>query len=120
VFGISFSEIILIVVLTVIIFGPEQLPQYAHKLGKLVATFQRWRYNLSQQLTTQIGLEDIQRLKDQVENTVWQLKQQLRQPTLDIDDNFSDTSDNYMHHEFLYQPELEFNRQPELFDEDNQ
>lgn len=35
--GISFETLIVVLVLAFILFGPEKLPEYAEKLGRLVA-----------------------------------------------------------------------------------
>jgi Sec-independent protein translocase protein TatA len=37
VFGISFEELIVLLVLAFILFGPQKLPEYAATLGKFVA-----------------------------------------------------------------------------------
>jgi Sec-independent protein translocase protein TatA len=36
-FGISLEELIVLAVLAFILFGPQKLPEYAEKLGRLVA-----------------------------------------------------------------------------------
>ncbi len=36
-FGISFEELLVILILALILFGPDKLPEYAEKLGRLVA-----------------------------------------------------------------------------------
>ena len=36
-FGISFEELIVLLILALILFGPEKLPEYGEKLGRLVA-----------------------------------------------------------------------------------
>ncbi len=36
-FGISFEELLVLMILALILFGPEKLPEYAEKLGRLVA-----------------------------------------------------------------------------------
>jgi Sec-independent protein translocase protein TatA len=37
VFGISFEELIILLVLAFILFGPQKLPEYAETLGRFVA-----------------------------------------------------------------------------------
>ena len=40
-FGISGTELVLIAVFALIIFGPDKIPQIARTVGKAVATFKR-------------------------------------------------------------------------------
>ena len=48
--GISFEELIVLAVLAFILFGPEKLPEYAQKLGRLVAKVRQASSELSQQV----------------------------------------------------------------------
>jgi len=41
VFGISGTELVLIAIFALIIFGPDKIPQIARTVGKAVATFKR-------------------------------------------------------------------------------
>jgi TatA/E family protein of Tat protein translocase len=49
VFGISFEELIVLLVLALILFGPDKLPEYAEKLGRLVATLRQSSQEVTQQ-----------------------------------------------------------------------
>jgi GNAT superfamily N-acetyltransferase len=49
VFGISFEELIVLAILAFILFGPEKLPEYAQKLGRLVAKLRAASSELTQQ-----------------------------------------------------------------------
>ncbi len=40
-FGIGFPELVLIVVVALIVFGPEKLPELARTLGKAMGEFRR-------------------------------------------------------------------------------
>ncbi|MDI6854290.1 MAG: twin-arginine translocase TatA/TatE family subunit [Deltaproteobacteria bacterium] len=48
-FGISFEELIVLLVLALILFGPEKLPEYAEKLGRLVAKLRQTSQEVTQQ-----------------------------------------------------------------------
>lgn len=48
-FGISFEELIVILVLALILFGPEKLPEIAQKIGHWVAKFREASSDLTQQ-----------------------------------------------------------------------
>jgi DNA-directed RNA polymerase subunit RPC12/RpoP len=49
VFGISFEELILLLVLALILFGPERLPEIAEKIGRWVAKLRQAGSEMSQQ-----------------------------------------------------------------------
>lgn len=118
-FGISFSEILLILVIAVIIFGPEQLPGIARKTGHLVASLRNMGMNLRSQFYEQSGLNQFENIRQEVQATLFQLKQQIQLPSESALSNvelFDDPQSNLSEYYFLYQPELDFERQPELFD----
>jgi Sec-independent protein translocase protein TatA len=49
VFGISFEELIVLMILALILFGPEKLPEYSEKLGRLVAKLRQSSQEVTQQ-----------------------------------------------------------------------
>jgi Sec-independent protein translocase protein TatA len=49
VFGIDFEELFLLAVLAFILFGPQKLPEYAAKFGRLVAKLREASSDLSRQ-----------------------------------------------------------------------
>jgi Tat protein translocase TatB subunit len=116
VFGISFSEILLIIIISLLIFGPEQLPQIAAKTGRMIALVRKFTINLKSQLYEQTGMSQIDGIRQEMQQTFNQLKNQIRPLENKITD-YSDEGDFlYSEYQFLYQPELDFEQQPELFD----
>lgn len=120
-FGINFSEILLIAVISLLLFGPEQLPSIARKAGKMFSTLRNLRTNLSSQLYEQIGLQQINQIKNDLQNTITQLKQSIDTNLTSSNENncfgLSEAEFSTQEFQFLYQPELDFESQPELFDE---
>ncbi|HRG62666.1 MAG TPA: Sec-independent protein translocase protein TatB [Burkholderiales bacterium] len=115
-FGISFSEILLIIIISLLIFGPEQLPQIAAKTGRMIALLRKFTINLKSQLYEQTGMSQIDGIRQEMQQTFNQLKNQIR-PLENKITNYSDEGDFlYSEYQFLYQPELDFEQQPELFD----
>ena len=111
-FGISFSELALIAIVAVIVFGPEQLPIIAQKLGALVAKFRNTRQSVTEQIYHQFGVNEFNQIKEELTQTVNELRHPI---TSNYEYNESITQEQFI--EFLYQPELDFEHQPELFDE---
>lgn len=53
-FGISFESLIVLLVLALILFGPDKLPEYAEKIGRLVAKLRQTSADVSEQIHSQI------------------------------------------------------------------
>jgi sec-independent protein translocase protein TatB len=122
-FGISFSEVVLILILALIIFGPTQLPEIAKKIGELIYKMRTYFYTLKAELGEHSTLNDIKHARAEIFAVYQNIKQNLRHSpnSAIIDEEPSHLAHDYIHFNddeaFLYQPELEFDRQPELFDE---
>ena len=63
--SLSFAEILTIVVVILIVFGPKRLPELARKAGELLAKVRQATSALSKQLETELGdtMEPIRGLK---------------------------------------------------------
>ena len=57
-FGIGTGEILLILILVLIIWGPGRLPEIARKLGKAVRTLRKASYDLTTAMTREIDLRE--------------------------------------------------------------
>ncbi len=115
-FGISFSEILLIIIISLLIFGPEQLPEIATKAGRVVALLRKFTINLKSQLYEQTGMSQIDGIRQEMQQTFNQLKNQIQPLEHKINDYRDEGDFLYSEYQFLYQPELDFEQQPELFD----
>ncbi len=62
-FGIGVPELMLILVLALIVLGPDKLPQLAKQIAKFVGELKRASEDFKQQLDVE-GLEDIKELKE--------------------------------------------------------
>ncbi len=56
-FGIGVFEIILILVLSFVIFGPDKMPEIARGLGKAIRTFRKYSTALTKDFTEEINKE---------------------------------------------------------------
>lgn len=56
-FGIGAGELILILVLALIIWGPGKLPEIARTLGKTVRTLRKATFDLTNEITKEIDAE---------------------------------------------------------------
>lgn len=56
-FGINGLEFVVLAVITVLVIGPERLPEYAGQLGRLVKELRRMATGARQQLKDEVGSE---------------------------------------------------------------
>jgi sec-independent protein translocase protein TatB len=58
VFGLSFTEVVIIAVLALVLLGPEQLPNAARTAGKWMREFRRATEDLKDQIETEIYTDE--------------------------------------------------------------
>ena len=64
-FGIEFSEFLIIGVVALIVLGPERLPKVARTAGHLFGRLQRYASDVKQQVKREMDADDIKTLQSQ-------------------------------------------------------
>lgn len=77
-FDISFSELLLIGVVALIVIGPERLPRVARTAGHLLGRLQRYVADVKSDINREIQLEELRKLQ-----------QEMKQSALDIERSVS-------------------------------
>ena len=74
--SLSFAEIITILLVVLIVFGPNRLPEFAKKLGELMAQARRATSQFSKDISTEWGdaVEPIRAVKDDFDGVKKDLK----------------------------------------------
>jgi sec-independent protein translocase protein TatB len=74
VFDISFSELMIIAVVALIVIGPEKLPKVARTLGAFAGKAQRLLAQVKEEVNREARFEELQKLQQEVEATASQFK----------------------------------------------
>jgi len=93
-FGVSFSEIILIAVVALIVIGPEKLPKVARTLGALTGRMQRYVAEIKEEVNRDVRFQELQQLQQEIKETASKTKNNIQsslhgvadEVTLEIDD----------------------------------
>jgi len=66
-FGIGFSEMMVIALVALIVIGPERLPRVARTLGHLAGRLQRYVADVKADINREVELEELRKMKDSVQ-----------------------------------------------------
>ena len=77
-FDISFAEIVVIAVVTLIVVGPERLPKVARTLGYLLGRAQRYVADVKNDIQREMELEDLKKLKTSMEGAAHSMEETIR------------------------------------------
>jgi sec-independent protein translocase protein TatB len=90
-FGISFENMLLILVVALIIFGPERLPEIAGKIGRWINDFRRMSTEVRQEVSQELKLGDFQKLKEEVTGTIQETRKEFQDLKSEVNVLASDT-----------------------------
>ncbi|TAM83756.1 MAG: twin-arginine translocase subunit TatB [Candidimonas sp.] len=100
-FDVSFTELLLIGIIALIVIGPERLPGVARTIGHLVGRAQRYVNEVKADIQREVDLSEITNLKDQISDAANSMKasletatEELRKPIQETQDAFKDASNS--------------------------
>jgi len=76
-FDIGFSEIVVIGVVALVVIGPERLPKTARMLGHLFGRLQRYVNEVKSDISREMELDELRRMKRDVESAARDLQQSV-------------------------------------------
>jgi len=83
-FDVGFSEIVVIGVVALIVIGPERLPKTARMLGHLFGRLQRYVNEVKADINKEMELDELRRLKDEVQGAARDLQQSVSSAATDV------------------------------------
>ena len=92
-FDISFSELLIVGVIALLVLGPERLPRVARTVGHLFGRAQRYMNDVKSDIQREIDLEDISDIKKQMEDASSSIKQSVNQFGNQIKDPLAEARD---------------------------
>ncbi|HMD53590.1 MAG TPA: Sec-independent protein translocase protein TatB [Phycisphaerae bacterium] len=80
-FEISFSELVVIAVVALIVVGPERLPAVARTTGRLFARMRRYIIEIKTDIAREIEIDEMQRARSDFEASVRSAEQSAARET---------------------------------------
>ena len=95
-FDISFSELLVIALVALVVIGPEKLPKVARTAGAFFGRLQRLVAQVKDEVNREARFAELQKLQDEVKSTVQQefaeVERQILPATPDRDDEAVNTA----------------------------
>jgi sec-independent protein translocase protein TatB len=84
-FGIDFSEMLVILVVALVVVGPERLPKVARTLGHLWGRAQRYINSVKSDISRDMAIDEIHKLRERVQQEANGVEQAMSQATRSVD-----------------------------------
>jgi sec-independent protein translocase protein TatB len=123
-FDIGFSELCLIGIVALVVFGPEDLPRVARTVGHLLGKLRRYVSDVKSDINREMELADVKRIRDELKEGVLSVQNSLNSQARSLEADFQQSISGIQQdlsvnpdHGILAEPEpfeLTSDAQPEL------
>ena len=83
-FDVSFSEVLVIGVVALLVIGPEKLPKVARTIGAFLGRMQRYVAQVKEEINREVRFEELQKLQ-------LEIKQSVQQQSSAVQSSFNET-----------------------------
>lgn len=91
-FDVSFTELMVIGVIALIVIGPERLPKVARTVGHLLGRAQRYVNDVKSDIRREIELDELRKFKNEMNEAANNVKTSLRQTESSLRTELDDTA----------------------------
>jgi len=88
-FDIGFSEIFLVMLVALIVIGPERLPKVARSMGQWWGRIQRYLNKVKRDVSASVELEELREAQHQVQAEADEMERSLRSAESEINHSLS-------------------------------
>ncbi|MDR1648162.1 MAG: Sec-independent protein translocase protein TatB [Zoogloeaceae bacterium] len=93
-FDVGFSELLVIALVALIVLGPERLPRVARAAGLLLGRAQRYVNTVKAEISSEMQLDDLKKLRSDVEDSAREFSTSLRQEWKSIQEETASVLDD--------------------------
>lgn len=88
-FDVSFSELLVICVVALVVIGPEKLPKVARTAGLLLGRLQRYVNNVKDDISREMQLDELRQLQAQIQNSAKELEHSIQKELAHVEEQAS-------------------------------
>ncbi len=90
-FDVSFSELMVIALVGLVVIGPERLPKVARTVGHLLGRLQRYVGDVKADINREMQLEDLKKLQAQVTDQVRDMERQVNDQLKSVETSLNES-----------------------------
>ncbi len=91
-FDVSFSELLIIAVVALLVIGPEKLPKVARTVGAFTGRMQRYMTQIKEEVNREMRFEELQKLQQEIKQTVESTQASISEQATEIKNSLTETA----------------------------
>ena len=84
-FDFAFSELVIVMVVALIVIGPERLPKVARTAGHLWGRMQRYVHNIKNEIANDLAIEEAKQLGGSIRKEIASAEQSLHDARMELE-----------------------------------
>ncbi|MDH4233636.1 MAG: Sec-independent protein translocase protein TatB [Gallionella sp.] len=84
-FDFAFSELVVILLVALLVIGPERLPKLARTAGHLWGRVQRYMYNIKNDIANEMAIEEARQLSGSIRKEITSIEQSALEARLALE-----------------------------------
>lgn len=89
---LGFTKVVVVAMIALVVLGPERLPKVARMLGALFGRVQRYLNHLKAEISHELELEVLRKVRDELTQTAATIQQQAQMSVMPLQENISTSS----------------------------
>ncbi len=83
-FDVSFSELIVVAVIALLVIGPEKLPKVARTVGAFTGRMQRYMAQIKEEVNREMRFDELQKLQQEIKQSVENTQEKTHQHVTEL------------------------------------
>ncbi|MBC7756485.1 MAG: twin-arginine translocase subunit TatB [Bdellovibrio sp.] len=89
-FDVSFSELMVIAVIALLVIGPEKLPKVARTVGAFTGRMQRYLAQIKEEVNREMRFDELQKLQQEIKQSVENTQANMHQQVTELKTSLTD------------------------------
>lgn len=91
-FDVSFSELMVIAIVALLVIGPEKLPKVARTVGAFTGRMQRYMAQIKEEVNRELRFDELQKLQQEIKQKVENTQESIHQQVVDMKSSVTESA----------------------------